>query len=101
LRFACNPGDQIDVQTATLAGSRRQAQLTSLPSVDRHILPLGGALEIKLFDVLGVAARLNVGVDSTGHRQIGARWISALGGVGEGGQIEILDASLHLKGVAV
>src|SRR5215813_14769848 len=101
LGFACNPGDQIDVQTATLTGSRRQAQLARLPSVDRHILPLGGALEIKLFDVLGIAARLYVGVDSSSHRQIGGRWISGLGSVCEGGQIEILDASLHLKGIAV
>src|SRR5262245_64913979 len=91
-----NPCDQIDVKTAIWTGSRRQAQLTRLPSVDRHILSLGGALEIKLFDVLDVAARLNVSVDSSGHRQI-----SGLGGVGEGGQIEILDAYLHLKSIAI
>src|SRR5215813_3624053 len=96
LRFTRNPGDQIDVQTAILTSSRRQAQLARLPTVDRHILPLGGALEIKLFDVLGVATRLNVGVDSSGHRQIGG-----LGGVGEADQIEILDASLRLKGITV
>src|SRR5262245_40026604 len=96
LGFARNSSDQIDVQTAILTGSRRQAQLARLPTVDRHILPLGGALEIELFDVLGVAARLNVGVESSGHRQIGG-----LGGVGEGDQIEILNASLRLKGVAV
>src|SRR5215475_6017279 len=96
LGFTRNPSDQIDVKTATWTGSRRQAQLASLPSVDRHILTLGGALEIKLFDVLGVTTRLNVGVVGSGHRQIGG-----LGGVGEGGQIEILDASLHLKGITV
>src|SRR5262245_26927349 len=96
LGFTCNPCDQIDVQAATLAGSRGQAQLTRLPSVDRYILPLGGELEIKLFDVLGGAARLYVDVDSSGRRQIGG-----LGGVDERGQIEILDAALHLKGIVV
>src|SRR5262249_27463952 len=95
LWFTCNPGDQIDVQTAILTGSRRQAQLTGLPSVDHHSLSLGCKFEIKLFDVLDVSARLKVCVGGSGRGQIGG-----LGGVDEGGQIEILDSSLHLKDIA-